>query len=61
VGTYFVAMNVFAIQTYNFFAIPFLLLFVVGYYWAGFGTLYQEYQGRLRWLKQRNLALARQA
>jgi hypothetical protein len=60
VGTYFVAMNVFAIQTYNFFAIPFLLLFVVGYYWAGFGTLYQEYQGRLRWLKQRNLALARQ-
>jgi cobalamin biosynthesis protein CobD/CbiB len=61
VGTYFVAMNVFAIQTYNFFAIPFLLLFVVGYYWAGFGTLYQEYQGRLRWLKQRNLELARQA
>jgi hypothetical protein len=54
-------MNVFAIQTYNFFAIPFLMLFVVGYYWAGFGTLYQEYQGRLRWLKQRNLALARQA
>jgi len=60
VGTYFVAMIVFAIQTYNFFAIPFLLLFVVGYYWAGFGTLYQEYQGRLRWLKQRNLELARQ-
>jgi hypothetical protein len=60
VGTYFVAMNVFAIQTYNFFAIPFLLLFVVGYYWAGFGTLYQEYQGRLRWLKQRKLELARQ-
>src|SRR5271157_1043141 len=61
VGTYFVAMNVFAVQTYNFLAIPFLMLFVVGYYWAGFGTLYQEYQGRLRWLKQRNLALARQA
>jgi hypothetical protein len=61
VGTYFVAMNVFAVETYNFFAIPFLLLFVVGYYWAGFGTLYQEYQGRLRWLKQRNLELARQA
>src|SRR5664280_1153325 len=61
VGTYFVGMIVFAIQTFNFFAIPFLLLFVVGYYWAGFGTLYQEYQGRLRWLKQRNLELARQA
>ncbi len=32
-----------------------------GYYWAGFGTLYQEYQSRLRWLKQRRLELARQA
>ena len=61
VGTYFAAMVVFAIQTYNFFSIPFLLLFVCGYYWAGFGTLYQEYQGRLRWLRQQRLALARQA
>ena len=61
VGTYFAGTVVFAIQTYNFFAIPFLLLFVIGYYWAGFVTLYQEYQGRLRWLKQRRLELARQA
>ena len=61
VGTYFVAMVVFAIQTFNFFSIPFLTLFVGGYYWAGFGTLYQEYQGRLQWLKQQKLALARQA
>ncbi|MBZ5584145.1 MAG: glycosyltransferase [Acidobacteriia bacterium] len=61
VGCYFVGMIVFAIQTYNYFAIPFLLLFVLGYWWAGFGTLYQEYQGRLRWLKQRRLELARQA
>jgi len=52
VGTYFLAMIAFAIDTYNFFAIPFLALFVFGYYWAGFGTLIQEYQGRLRWLKQ---------
>ena len=44
-------MIVFAIQTYNFFSIPFLLLFVFGYYWAGFGTLYQEHQGRMQWLK----------
>ena len=51
-------MVVFAVQTYNYFAIPFLLLFVFGYWWAGFGTLYQEYQGRLRWLKQRKLELA---
>jgi len=52
VGTYFLAMIGFAIDTFNFFAIPFLALFVFGYYWVGFGTLIQEYQGRLRWLKQ---------
>jgi len=57
VGTYFVVMIAFAIDTYNFFSIPFLLLFVAGYYWAGFGTLYQEQQSRLRWLKQRRLEL----
>jgi hypothetical protein len=57
-GTYFVGMIVFAIQTYNFFSIPFLALFVFGYYWAGFGTLYQEHQVRLQWLKQQKLAQA---
>jgi hypothetical protein len=60
-GTYFVGMIFFAISTYNYLATPFLLLFVLGYYWAGFGTLYQEHQGRLRWLRQRRLELARQA
>ena len=44
-------MIVFAIQTYNFFSIPFLALFVFGYYWAGFGTLYQEHQSRLQWIE----------
>jgi len=57
VGTYFVGMIVFAISTYNFPSIPFLALFVGGYYWAGFGTLYQEYQGKLRWLRERGLEL----
>ncbi len=61
VGCYFVTMIVFAITTYNFFAIPFLLLFVAGYWWAGFGTLIQEYQSKLRFLKQQKLQLARQA
>jgi len=61
VGSYFAAMVGFAIETYNFFAIPFLMLFVCGYYWAGFGTLYQEQQGRLRWLKQQKLAAVGQA
>ncbi len=56
-GMYFAAMVVFAIETYNFFSIPFLALFVCGYFWAGFGTLYQEHQGRLRWLKQHELAM----
>jgi hypothetical protein len=60
VGTYFLGMVVFAITTFNFLATPFLALFVVGYYWAGFGTLYQEHQNRLRWMKARNLELARQ-
>src|SRR3954452_17769864 len=60
-GAYFVGMVVFAIQTYNFFSIPFLSLFVFGYFWAGFGTLYQEHRVRLQWLKEQKLALARQA
>src|SRR5579883_1444319 len=59
VGCYFVGMVVFAVETANFFAIPFLLLFVFGYWWAGFLTLYQEHQTRLRWLKQRKLELSR--
>lgn len=45
----------FAIETLNFFAVPFLLLFVAGYFWAGFGTLYEEDTARLRWLKARGL------
>ncbi|HYL76599.1 MAG TPA: glycosyltransferase [Bryobacteraceae bacterium] len=58
VGSYFVYMVEFAIETWNFPAIPFLLLFVAGYYWAGFTTLYQEYQGRLEWKRQREQELA---
>src|SRR3954463_6567830 len=61
VGTYFLGMVVFAITTFNFLSIPFLALFVFGYYWAGFTTLYQEHQSRLRWMKARNLELARTA
>jgi hypothetical protein len=60
-GSYFAGMIVFACQTFNYLATPFLFLFVLGYWWAGFGTLYQEYQGKLRWLRQRRLELARPA
>jgi cellulose synthase/poly-beta-1,6-N-acetylglucosamine synthase-like glycosyltransferase len=56
-GCYFVYMVKFAIDTWNFPAIPFLLLFVSGYWWAGFSTLYQEHQGRVRWQRERALAL----
>jgi cellulose synthase/poly-beta-1,6-N-acetylglucosamine synthase-like glycosyltransferase len=56
-GCYFVYMVNFAIESYNFIAIPFLLLFVGGYFWAGFSTLWTEYQGRLRWQRQRRLEL----
>ena len=32
-------------------ALPFLVLFVAGYYWAAIATLYQEYRLRLNWQK----------
>ncbi len=57
-GSYFVYMIDFAIETYNFLAIPFLLLFVCGYFWAGFSTLYQEYRDGVQWQRARKLAEA---
>ncbi len=57
-GTYFLFMVIFAIVTFNLFSLPFLLLFVCGYYWAGFTTLYQEYRDRLNWQRARRLAEA---
>jgi hypothetical protein len=56
IGAYFVLMIDFAIDTLNFFAIPFLLLFVCGYWWAGFTTLYQEFKDRLEWQRARKFA-----
>jgi len=47
---------IFAIESYNFLAIPFLLLFVGGYFWAGCTTLWEEYQGKLQWQRERALA-----
>jgi hypothetical protein len=46
----------YAIESFNYLAIPFLLLFVGGYYWAGCTTLWEEYQGKLQWQRQRELA-----
>ena len=59
IGAYFALMIDFAIETYNFLAVPFLLLFVGGYFWAGFSTLYDEFRGKLRWQRERKLAQAR--
>jgi cellulose synthase/poly-beta-1,6-N-acetylglucosamine synthase-like glycosyltransferase len=55
-GTGFAAMVYYSIETLNFLSIPFLMIFVSGYYWAGFSTLWQEYQGLLQFK-----AAARQA
>ncbi len=56
-GAYFLAMIGFCISTFNFLAIPFLLLFVGGYFWAGLTTLYEEYQGRLRWQREHQIGI----
>jgi cellulose synthase/poly-beta-1,6-N-acetylglucosamine synthase-like glycosyltransferase len=56
-GTYFLGMVAFAIDSANYVSIPFLLLFVGGYYWAGMATLYQEHRERLQQLRQRKLEL----
>jgi len=59
IGGYFVFMVEFAIDTRNFLAIPFLLLFVCGYFWAAFTTLHEEYRGKLQWQRARKVAQAR--
>jgi cellulose synthase/poly-beta-1,6-N-acetylglucosamine synthase-like glycosyltransferase len=61
IGFYFLFMIDFAIDSFNFLAIPFLSLFVGGYFWAGFSTLWTDLQGRLRWERQRRLELERAA
>jgi cellulose synthase/poly-beta-1,6-N-acetylglucosamine synthase-like glycosyltransferase len=57
VGAFFLGMTAFAIESYNFLAVPFLLLFVSGYIWAGSTTLWEEYQGKLAWQRQQALAV----
>ncbi len=55
-GACFTAITVYAINSYNYLAVPFLLLFVGGYFWAGFTTLWQEYQSKLAFERARELA-----
>ena len=58
-GSAFLWITVYAINSMNYLAAPFLLLFVGGYYWAGFTTLWQEHQGKLAFERQRELAAER--
>jgi hypothetical protein len=41
-------MVYYCIESLNLLSIPFLMIFVSGYYWAGVSTLWQEYQGLLQ-------------
>ncbi|HLH44596.1 MAG TPA: cellulose synthase family protein [Bryobacteraceae bacterium] len=58
-GAAFLWIAVYAIDSMNYLAAPFLLLFVGGYFWAGFTTLWQEHQGKLAFERQRELAAER--
>ncbi|MBV8707189.1 MAG: glycosyltransferase [Acidobacteriaceae bacterium] len=58
IGSYFIYMVWFAIETLNYPAVPFLMLFVCGYCWAGISTLYEEYRDKLQWQRARKLAEA---
>ncbi|MBM3759441.1 MAG: glycosyltransferase [Acidobacteria bacterium] len=55
-GTAFAAMVYYCIESLNLLSIPFLMIFVSGYYWAGFSTLWQEYQGLLQFKAARAAA-----
>jgi len=56
-GVFFLAMVLYCIDARNFFALPFLLIFVTGYFWAGCSTLWQEYQGKLRFERERKVEI----
>lgn len=56
-GSWFVLMMYYAVESYNFLALPFLSLFVGGYFWAAGSKLVFDYQQRVAWQKQQQLAL----
>ena len=58
-GSFFLWMVIYAVYSFNYLAVPFLMLFVGGYFWAGFTTLWQEYQGKLAFERQQELAAER--
>jgi len=51
-GLFFLGMVGYCIEVMNFFAMPFLSIFVSGYLWAGCSTLWQEYQAKLKFERE---------
>ncbi len=51
-GLFFLGMVGYCIEVMNFFALPFLSIFVSGYLWAGCSTLWQEYQAKLKFERE---------
>jgi hypothetical protein len=49
IGTYFFLTVLYAIQNENYFTVPFLILFVVGYWYTGMMSLLQGRFEQLRW------------
>jgi cellulose synthase/poly-beta-1,6-N-acetylglucosamine synthase-like glycosyltransferase len=60
-GAWFLAIVFYAIDTYNFLVIPFMSVFVMGYFWAALTTLKEELRARLAWERQRKLEAVRQS
>ena len=58
-GGYFLFMVFYAIDTYNFLAVPLLSVFVAGYFWAAFSTLNREVRDRLAFQRARRLDAVR--
>ena len=56
-GTWFLGMIAYAVDTFNLLAIPFLLIFVGGYYWAAFAKLSADFKARMAFYRERKLAL----
>ena len=58
-GSYFLFMVMYAVDTLNYLAVPLLSVFVAGYYWAAFSTLSRDLRDRLAWQRARKLEAAR--
>ena len=54
-GSWFLFIVLYCVDTFNFIAAALLTVFVAGYYWAAFSTLHQEYKDRLAWQRARKL------